>query len=113
MLSKDAWTSIANYCEWPEIWALTRVCRASYNGCKSGMKIHRCELRIRLASLSRRYDFFYMPLNAAHRVVSNHEYVYSPTDTLGQRLQKRAEAANRLKMLGDDFYRFSIIRKNK
>jgi hypothetical protein len=117
MLTKDNWTFIATYCEWPEIWALTRVCRASYNGCKSGMKIHRCRLRSRLVSIiigrSSRYDIliYSMPLNIAHRIVSA-AYVFNPKDTLGKQLQKRAEAANRLKMLGDDFYRFSIIRKD-
>jgi hypothetical protein len=33
MLSKDCWRCIVMHCEWPEVWALSQVCRASYAAC--------------------------------------------------------------------------------
>lgn len=33
LLSRDCWTAIAKHCQWPEIWALSLVCRTSHAGC--------------------------------------------------------------------------------
>lgn len=114
LLSKDGWACVATRCEWPEVWVLMRVCKTSYEGCKSVIRLFICALDIRLWEVNcytRRNTWVPNIIQHAHWIVSSSYYPDDPDKSCGANLKQRAISVNNLKKLGDDFFRFAVLKR--